>query len=105
MKHLLTLTALAVSLLVQVNGIGQEKGDNTISQMTAVDKKGSAGMSQGLTRPYTATFSSQFEIGDPRNAAIAMNFYKDLENNTVDRHADLLSDTLTFIAPEGFLVK
>ncbi|HVG41423.1 MAG TPA: hypothetical protein VM888_07405, partial [Chitinophagaceae bacterium] len=58
-----------------------------------------------MTVPYTATFSSHFEIGDSKNAVIVLNILKDFEDNAVDRHPDFFSDTLTFITPEGYVIK
>jgi hypothetical protein len=37
-----------------------------------------------LNYPYTAAYSSKFEIGDPNNSMTILNLYKDWDNNTLD---------------------
>jgi ketosteroid isomerase-like protein len=66
----------------------------------------SNGYTQGSdAAPYIAGFSSQFEMGDPKYTNSVLTLLKDFEENQTDRHSNLFADTLTFITPEGFVLK
>jgi hypothetical protein len=51
-----------------------------------------------LNYPYTAEYSSKFEIGDPNNSMTVLNLYKAWDNNTLDDEKNLFADfdTLNF---------
>lgn len=54
---------------------------------------------------YTAAYSSNFKIGDPSYSAKILTLWKDFEDNTLDKHADMFSDTVTMMLSEGMVVK
>lgn len=62
-----------------------------------------AAMSQ--TSGYTAAYSSNFTMADPSYSEKILTLWKDYENNTLDKHINLLSDTVSMILSDGTLVK
>lgn len=60
---------------------------------------------QGGKMPYTAGYSSNFTMADPSYSEKVLTLWKDYENNTLDKHADLISDTVTMHLANGQLVK
>jgi len=61
--------------------------------------------SASISYPYTASYSSQFEIGEPSNAKLVLDLWKDWENNTLDEHSNLFADTVTFFFHDGSVLK
>jgi hypothetical protein len=55
--------------------------------------------------PYTAGYSSSFTMADPNYSEKVLTLWKDYENNTLDKHADMISDTVTMLLADGTLVK
>ncbi|MGZ3765855.1 MAG: nuclear transport factor 2 family protein [Mucilaginibacter sp.] len=61
-------------------------------------------MGQGKS-VYTASYSSNFAIGDPSYSDKILTLWKDFENNTLDKHVDLIADTVTMMFAQGAPVK
>lgn len=55
--------------------------------------------------PYTAEYSSQFEIGNPAHGKMILELWKDWDDNELDRHADFFADTIVMESPTGELTK
>ncbi|MGZ5253498.1 MAG: hypothetical protein ACXWV4_03985 [Flavitalea sp.] len=54
------------------------------------------------TYPYTAAYSSDFEMGDPEHTVIIMNVWKAYENNTLDSSIiSYFADSMRVETPEG----
>ncbi|WP_423736322.1 hypothetical protein [Chitinophaga caseinilytica] len=51
--------------------------------------------------PFTPDYSSDFEIGDPRNAMTLLNMYKNWDNNTMNNSKDYFAQTDTMIFSDG----
>jgi len=54
-----------------------------------------------LTYPYTANYSSKFEIGDPNNALTVLELYKDWDNNTFDNSKNRFADSVLLAFSDG----
>jgi hypothetical protein len=54
---------------------------------------------------YTASYSSKFTIASPTYSDKILTLWKDFENNTLDKHADMLADTVTMMLANGAVVK
>ena len=54
---------------------------------------------------YKASYSSSFTMADPSYSEKVLTLWKDFENNTLDKHLDLISDTVTMILADGTLTK
>lgn len=48
--------------------------------------------------PTTATYSSDWKIGDPENAKTVLNLYKAIENNNIDEFDKYLADTVMSVS-------
>ena len=59
-------------------------------------------MSNGL--PYTASYSSNFAMGNPANSKIILDLWKDWDDNAFNRH-DYMADTIVMYFPDGSVVK
>jgi len=65
--------------------------------------KGDMAMQQ-VDLPYTATYSSQFVMGNPAHAKMVLDMYKAYEDNNFSGD-NRFSDTATFILPDGQVLK
>ena len=54
---------------------------------------------------YKADYSSSFTMADPSYSEKVLTLWKDYENNTLDKHADMIADTVTMLLADGTLVK
>ncbi|MBO9731507.1 MAG: hypothetical protein J7623_22895 [Chitinophaga sp.] len=54
-----------------------------------------------LTYPYKAAYSSDFEIGDPKNAQTVLELYKNWDANTVDNSKSSFAETDTMYFSDG----
>ena len=54
--------------------------------------------------PYTANYSSNFQIGDPANSKMILELWKDYDDNAFDRH-DYFADTAVMFFPDGSMVR
>ena len=61
-------------------------------------------MSQGKST-YKAAYSSNFTMADPSYSDKILTLWKDYEDNTLDMHVDMFSDTVTMMLADGSVVK
>ncbi len=54
-----------------------------------------------IAYPYTASYSSDFKIGNPANSKMILDLWKDYDDNSFDRHADWFADTVVMFFPDG----
>lgn len=55
--------------------------------------------------PYQPTYSSSFEIGDPAQARMVLELWKDYDENALDRHASWFADTAVIYLASGEVVR
>lgn len=55
--------------------------------------------------PYTALYSSQFQMADPKYSAIVLNAWKKYDDNMLDATKDFLADTMSATLPDGTVLK
>lgn len=48
--------------------------------------------------PYSATYSSDWKMGNPENAKIVLDIYKAIENNNIDELDKYLADSVTTVS-------
>jgi hypothetical protein len=53
------------------------------------------------TLPYTATYSSKFEMGDAKNAATLLALWKAWDDGNIQAKRDLFADSLSFYSRDG----
>ena len=58
-----------------------------------------------MSQTYSAGYSSKFVMADASYSDKVLTLWKDFENNTLDKHIDLISDTVTMILSNGAVVK
>jgi hypothetical protein len=54
-----------------------------------------------LTYPYTADYSSDFEMGDAKNAQTLLELYKNWDNNTLDNSKSVFAENDTMYFSDG----
>jgi hypothetical protein len=59
---------------------------------------------QKMSYPYTANYSSDFKIGNPADAKMILELWKDWDDNAFDRH-NYFADTVVMFFPDGSMVK
>jgi len=71
--------------------------DTKVESMSSKDSVSA----DNISLPYTATYSSKFEMGDAKNVKTILDLYKDWDNNTLDNSKDKFADTLTLYFSDG----
>jgi ketosteroid isomerase-like protein len=54
---------------------------------------------------YTANYSSKFTIADASYSDKVLTLWKDFENNALDKHVSMFSDTVSMMFPDGNIIK
>jgi len=72
--------------------------DTKVESMSAKDSTASG---NDIVLPYTATYSSKFEIGDAKNTKTVLDLYKDWDNNNLDNSKDKFADSITLYLSDG----
>ena len=67
-------------------------------------KAKSMGGMDNMDYPYTANYSSDFKMGNPAQAKMILELWKDWDDNAFDRH-DYMSDTVVMFFPDGTMAK
>jgi hypothetical protein len=60
---------------------------------------------KNMDMPYKATYSSNFEMGNPAHCKLILELWKDWDDNMFDRHADAFADTVTMFFSNGQMSK
>ena len=74
-----------------------QKGKSKGAMQTSMPESG------GL--PYTAMYSSKFQMGNAKYSQMVLNAWKAYDDNQLDNMADMISDTVTAIMPDGSVMK
>lgn len=59
---------------------------------------------QKMMYPYKANYSSDFKIGNPANAKMILELWKDWDDNALDRH-NYFADTVVMYLADGSVLK
>lgn len=71
--------------------------DTKVDSMSTKDSSST----DNVSLPYTASYSSKFEMGDPNHAKTILELYKDWDNNTLDNSKSKFADTVEFNFSDG----
>ena len=93
----LSIVIVAASVLFACSN--EKKTDETSAKPE--EKKESV----AITYPYTATFSSDFSIGDANHAKMVLDLYKMWEDGRVDDFKSVLADSASIDFPNGYKFK
>jgi len=99
MKPLLIVLFSLLVLSYPLNTLAQEK------TKTKESKQKTKTGAESASYPYTAEYSSHFEIGNPKYSRMILELWKDWDNNQLEMHQDYFSDTITFQSPTGEVAK
>lgn len=97
MKKILVLGLSAFFILSCANNA--DKSASTTTDTTKV--AASSTTVAPIEYPYTATYSSQMEMGDPNNAKKVLDIYKDYDNGNLLAHKDYFADSVAFDLASG----
>ncbi len=101
MKQLLVSTCALLLFLLTTKTFAQEKVKMKENKTKMKDK--GMGMNN-MEYPYTAMYSSNFKIGDPANAKMILDLWKDWDDNAFERH-NYMADTLVMFFPDGSMLR
>lgn len=108
MKRLLIAIGVLVLVFLCKENFAQEKlkvKENKSKMKDGEKKMKPKGMdSQNIDFPYTAAYSSDFEIGNPAHSKMILELWKDFDENAFDRH-DYMADTILMIFADGYMLK
>lgn len=98
----LTLTMICAMLLsIVLTGVVQAQNQKTKTKA----KSASASKADNSPMPYTVTYSSKFEMGDPANSRLVMEMWKDFDDNAFERHENMIADTAVIFLSDGEVIK
>ncbi|HXS58882.1 MAG TPA: hypothetical protein VN726_22315 [Hanamia sp.] len=98
MKRLLvTLCALALVFVCKESVAQKQKMK---AEKVSMKEKGM----DNISYPYTAMYSSDFKIGNPGDAKLVLDLWKDYDDNAFDRH-DLFADTAVMFLADGTVIR
>lgn len=112
-KYLFSAAALLLLTATQTHAQPKVKAKDDKMKMKDMDKSKDNGNnmpagtnmttanSSNMDYPYTAEYSSKFEIGNPKDAKMILNLWKDYEDNKLKRHVDYFSDTVSMLMADG----
>ncbi len=60
----------------------------------ATDESSKMAASADVTYPYPISYSSKFEMGDPKNSQMVLGLWKDFDNNELDKAKENFADTI-----------
>lgn len=58
-------------------------------------------MSASVVYPYTASYSSSFEMGNPEHSKVILDLWKDYDNNTFERGLGSFADSVSMFLADG----
>jgi ketosteroid isomerase-like protein len=95
MKHVFAILAVALffSLSFTANAQKKSKGATQTS------------MQDNSNLPYTAMYSSNFQMGNSKYSRMVLDAWKAYDDNAFDRITDMIADTVTAIMPDGSMIK
>lgn len=71
--------------------------DTKVESMTSKD----SASNNDIALPYTASYSSKFEMGDPNHVKTILDLYKDWDNNTLDNSKSKFADSVELYFSDG----
>ena len=77
--------------------------DTKIESMSSKDSAMSD--NDNIVLPYSADYSSKFEMGDARNAKTILELYKDWDNNNLDNSKNKFADSVTLHFSSGEMME
>jgi hypothetical protein len=86
--HTVTLRRALVAMLVLFS-------TSLLAQSTDASKN------DPISFPYRANYSSQIEMGNQKHAKLVMDFWKDWDNNTLDKSAAMMADSIMVLLSTG----
>ncbi len=98
---------LAISTQAQNTKV-KSKSSKTTMKAGAVSKTSTDSTrlsSPAMDAPLTATYSSQFEIGDAKNSQMVLELWKDWSNNKLSDHSSYFSDSLVILTSDGTVLR
>jgi ketosteroid isomerase-like protein len=96
MKQVCTMLAVALLFCLPFTSHAQSAPSKTATQTSMADNS---------NLPYTAMYSSKFQMGNARYSRMVLNAWKAYDNNMLDKIADMIADTVTAIMPDGSIIK
>ena len=99
MRKVLILAAMASLAACNSN---KDTKDESSSMSSASDS--TTTKKDDIAYPYTATYSSQFEIGNPQHAKTILDLYKDWDNNTLENSKNSFADVDSLIFANGIMI-
>lgn len=107
------ITCFAMALLCQsaishaqdTTAIAKNKGQGKEMKMKKDKMKNDMKGEMTADYPYTAEYSSRFEMGNPKYSRMILELWKDWDNGQLEKHQDYFSDTITYQTPTGEVIK
>lgn len=92
MKHVFTITAAALLLGLTFSAQAQNQKSKSATQTND-------------NLPYTAMYSSKFQMGSSKYSRLVLNAWKAYDDNTLDNIANFVADSITATFPDGTVIK
>lgn len=74
---------------------------NDAAKVESMKTTDSTAKKDNITYPYSPSYTSQFEIGDPAHSKTILDLAKDWDNNNLDHSKQFFADTVTMFTADG----
>jgi len=102
MKKILFVTSMAFFAACN-NSSDKAKVESMNADSTAATTSTATTM-RDINSPYAVSYSSKWEIGDPKNAETILNLWKDWDNGNLMNSKNSFADSLTFHFSDGSMM-
>lgn len=93
-----TLFVLSLSVFAACNSGKDAKVESMSTDSTKMTN-------ENISLPYTADYSSNFQMGDLKNVQTILELYKDWDNNNLDNSRSKFADSITMVFSDGTIMK
>ena len=97
MKKFLIVTAIAAA--VACNDASEKE------KISSVGPASDSAKTEDVSYPYTATYSSKFEMGDTKHAQMILNLWKDWDNGDLSNGKNYFADSVEMHFADGSTLK
>lgn len=87
-------------LIASLGFLAACNSDNS-AKVESMKTADSTSKKEEITYPYTPSYTSKFEMGDPAHSKTILDLFKDWDNNSLDHSKQLFADSVTLYTADG----
>lgn len=100
MKKIFIITAV-----IAIAACNSNSDSKTKEQISSMGPSSDSMKQDNIVYPYAATYSSKFEMGDPKHSQIILNLWKDWDHGDLSNGKDYFADSVEMHFADGSMLK